>query len=136
MLTNCGYKPIYNAEQDSFQISNVKFNGEKNINFIINNYLKTYKNVKSSKIKYQLKINSFKTINVSSRDSKGDPEFYNMIIGIDMEDIDRNTKKSFQKKFIYREQSNRFTLKQLEKNIEKDLVGKILEELTLFLKAN
>ena len=44
LLTSCGYSPILNSEKIDFYFSEIKFEGNQQINNHINNNLKKYRN--------------------------------------------------------------------------------------------
>ena len=49
LLTSCGYSPILNSEKIDFYFSEIKFEGNKEINNHINNNLRKYRNYNEGK---------------------------------------------------------------------------------------
>ena len=86
ILTSCSYQPIFSQKSYNFEINKIKYSGEKQINNIIKNKLNLIKNneVKSDK-KYNLIINSYKERFIVSKDSKGDPLKFELIVTINYE---------------------------------------------------
>ncbi len=79
--TSCTYEPIFLEKDYSFEIENTFFTGEKKINRIIENKLKFIRTIEgSNKNKYVLNINSEKKKTILSKDSKGDPLKFEMVI--------------------------------------------------------
>jgi len=101
----------------------------------IKNNLNIYKQNKSSNNLYSIKINSTKSINIISKDTKGDPSNFEMIITskitiLNGKKILKN--KVFNENFNYKNASNKFDLKQYEKSIEENLTNKIVENIISF----
>ena len=79
-----------------------------------------------------MQINSNKEINIISKDSKGDPSNFvmNIISEITILNDEKIVKnKVFSESFNYKNSSNKFDLKQYEKNIEENLTNKIIENI-------
>ena len=71
---SCGYTPIFSKKDVNFNIENIKFLGDKNVNEKINYSLSNYKNKSDKEKKVSLIINSSKKINVASKNSKGEAQ--------------------------------------------------------------
>ena len=79
LLSNCAYEPILNNKNHDFSIVVEKIDGDKKINsMIVNNFY----NLKGKEIKYNLNLSSTKIKNVISKDSKGDPAIFELIINV------------------------------------------------------
>tara|TARA_Y100000817_G_scaffold30059_1_gene21026 strand:+ start:268 stop:726 length:459 start_codon:yes stop_codon:yes gene_type:complete len=137
LLINCGgYKSIYSAKTHDFNISTIEIDDNNEINSKIKNSLKIFSNIDSEK-EISVKISSKKNIIVTSKDSKGDPKTYSMTINLNLEINQNGTKRSntFTETFGYNNKSNKFDLKQYEKNIQNNLTDKIIENITLYLST-
>ena len=128
-LTSCSYNPIFSEKNYNFEISEIFFSGEKSVNKVIQNNLnRIQKNQKTDKKKYNLKINSKKNRKTISKDSKGDPLKFEMIITVEFEIINDEgliLKKSIEKNNIYNNDSDLFKLEQSEKIIIDNISGNI-----------
>ena len=107
------------------------------LNSKIENNLKRFSNQNSENI-IQLEISSNKKINIISKDKKGDPSRFVMIITLTANILSKNNyeinkTKNFTEKFDYNNNSNKFSLKQYEKDIEDNLINKIIERSILYL---
>ena len=127
IVTSCGYSPMFTQKNYNFEIGEVIFNGEKEINKIIENRLNTIQKNKSvNKKKYNLNIFSEKKRNVISKDSKGDPLKYEMIIAIEY-NISNNKEmlleREIKKGNIYNNDNDLFELEQSEKIIIENISG-------------
>ena len=136
MLTNCGYSPIYSSKNNNFYIDISQKNRSK-LNSKIENNIKKFSNQNAENI-IQLEISSNKKINIISKDEKGDPSRFSMIISLTINILTKNNyeinkTKSFTEKFDYSNNSNKFSLKQYEKEIEDTLINKIVEESIIYL---
>ena len=135
ILANCGFEPIYSSKKSNFNIGEIKITNKNKFNSIIKNNLKNISNSESQN-KFDLIINSEKKRIISSKDAKGNPELLTMIISVEVQIIKDNVinnKKNFSQNFSYSNNSNKFSLAQYEKDIEKNLINKIIENLNAYL---
>ena len=131
IITSCGYKSIYSSKNLNFNISEFEVTDKTKISRKIKSNLDSYKK-NNSKNFYSIKINSKKEINIISKDSKGDPSNFvmNIISEITILNDEKIVKnKVFSESFNYKNSSNKFDLKQYEKNIEENLTNKIIENI-------
>ena len=135
ILANCGFEPIYSSKKSNFNIGEIKITSKNKFNSIIKNNLKNISNNESQN-KFDLIINSEKKRIISSKDAKGNPQLLTMIISIEVQFIKDNViknKKNFSQDFSYSNSSNKFDLAQYEKDIEKNLINKIIENINTYL---
>ena len=135
ILANCGFEPIYSSKKSNFNIGEIKIISKDKFNSIIKNNLKNISNNESQN-KFDLIINSEKKRIVSSKDAKGNPQLLTMIISVEVQIIKDNViknKKNFSQDFSYSNNSNKFGLAQYEKDIEKNLINKIIENINTYL---
>ena len=136
LLLSCGYKPIFSSSKTNFSITEIKLFGKKNIGSKIKKNLNIYKNVENKNIFYSLKINSAQKKNVVSKDAKGDPKIFEMQILVDLTILENNkikNKKNFKESFSYNNSTDKFSLNQYEKNIEDNLIEKIVAKIIIYL---
>ena len=136
LLLSCGYEPIFTSNKANFSITEIKLFGKKKIGSKIKNNLKIYQNIKNKSIFYSLKINSDRKKIVITKDTKGDPKMFEMQVSIDLTILENNkikNQKKFKESFTYNNSTNKFDLKQYEKNIEDNLIKKIITKITLYL---
>lgn len=135
ILANCGFEPIYSSKKSNFNIGEIKITSKNKFNSIIKNNLKNISNNESQN-KFDLIVNSEKKRIISTKDTKGNPELLTMIISIEVQIVKDNViknKKSFSENFSYSNNSNKFSLAQYEKDIEKNLINKIIENINTYL---
>ena len=135
ILANCGFEPIYSSKKSNFNIGEIKITNKNKFNSIIKNNLKNISNNESQN-KFDLIINSEKKRIISSKDAKGNPQLLTMIISVEVQIIKDNViknKKNFSQNFGYLNDSNKFSLAQYEKDIEKNLINKIIENINTYL---
>jgi|TARA_B100000586_G_C19719931_1_gene265156 outer membrane lipopolysaccharide assembly protein LptE/RlpB len=135
ILANCGFEPIYSSKKSNFNIGEIKITNKNKFNSIIKNNLKNISNNESQN-KFDLIINSEKKRIISSKDTKGNPQLLTMIISVEVQIIKDNViknKKNFSQNFSYSNNSNKFSLAQYEKDIEKNLINKIIENINTYL---
>ena len=135
ILANCGFEPIYSSKKSNFNIGEIKITSKNKFNSMIKNNLKNISNNESQN-KFDLIINSEKKRIISSKDTKGNPQLLTMIISVEVQIIKDNViknKKNFSQDFSYSNNSNKFSLAQYEKDIEKNLINKIIENINTYL---
>jgi len=130
-LTSCSYQPIFSQKNYNFEIDKIKYSGEKQINNIIKNKLNLIKNNEGQgEKKYNLTINSYKERLIVSKDSKGDPLKFELIVTINYEVAHNDNLllvKTISKNNIYNNVVDKFKLEQNEKIIIENLSEKISE---------
>ena len=136
-LNNCGYSPIYSSKNNNFYLKEISVKNKNKLNSKIENNIKKFSNQNSEKI-ITLEISSDKKIDIISKDKKGDPSIFNMTIILNLKILSKNNYEvnkitSFTENFKYNNNSNKFSLKQYEKEIEDTLVNKIVEKSILYL---
>jgi hypothetical protein len=140
-VTNCGYEPIYSKKETlNISINKIELIGDKKINRSIVSFanLRETKNVNYS---YDLNLNSSKKIEVVSKNSAGNVTSFKITIIVKFSLKDPNDQgaviksKNFRTSFIYNNKKNKFDLLQYEKIVEKNLVEKIAEEITIYINS-
>ena len=134
-LTNCGYTPIYSSKNFDFRLEKIISLKSNQLNSKIQNKLQSFSNHESKRI-ISLEIDAEKKINTLAKNSKGDASRYEMIIKIELKTIhDQNQKmsKSFQEKFNYNTNPNKFDLNRYEKEIENLLIDKNIDRIIVYL---
>ena len=85
ILANCGFKSILSTKNINFNINKIEIQNNDSISSKIKKRLQIYtKNDSPDKI-YNLKINSKKNRTVASKDTKGNPLTYEIIISTELE---------------------------------------------------
>ena len=132
-LTSCSYKPIFIEKDYDFQIKEIFLTGEKEINRIIENKLKFIKqSLDGGKKNYIIKVNSFKEKETVSKDTKGDPLKFKMIIKVEYQVISNSSVKIsnvIEKNNIYNNESDQFKLEQTEDIILENLSGSVSDNI-------
>ncbi len=135
VLTSCDYTPIYSTENSKFKLNEIEVDGNKEINKLIIRNISRLQKTESNLI-YDLKIISSKQINSISKDSKGNTTVFEMIVSANI-NIKKNNliikKYDLAENFTYKNNSNKFELKQYEKDIQNKMIEKIVESLILNL---
>ena len=132
-LSACSYKPIFSEQNYGFEIEKIILNGEKDINRIINSKLKSIKSDgEIKKEKYTLVIQSKKNREIVSKDSKGDPLKFKMIIFVEYKVLKNGNlllNNKIEKNNVYNNVSDKFELEQTEDIILEKLTGIISDSL-------
>tara|TARA_Y100000817_G_C16497926_1_gene385461 strand:+ start:74 stop:523 length:450 start_codon:yes stop_codon:yes gene_type:complete len=136
VLVSCGYQPIFSSKTSNFLIEEIIHDRNDKISSKIKNDLNYLSKAENYTEVIKLKLNSEKKIDISSKDSKGDPLVYKMTIVTNIEIYSNNEiirQNNISKNFSYKNTENKFDLKQYEKTIENNLVESIKENIILIL---
>lgn len=135
-VSSCGYTPIYLEKNNKqFLFNKVISIGNENVNRkIINslNILEENSNIKKNEITIYSKIN----IEETSKNSKGQVASYKTVVTLEITIKEKNkiiNYKDFKKDFSYNNIDNKFNLSQYQKEVEKNLIEKIIEELIIYM---
>tara|TARA_Y100000996_G_scaffold384949_1_gene341979 strand:- start:93 stop:551 length:459 start_codon:yes stop_codon:yes gene_type:complete len=130
LLSSCAYKPVLINKNYSFSINIVKADGNQKINSKISNNLNY---LKGEKIKYDLILSSNKEKNILSKDSKGDPSIFEIIINVNYsvkKDDNILIVNKINRKTTYNNITDKFELESYEKtiidNLSKNISDKII----------
>ncbi len=137
ILNSCGYSPIYSTKYQDFKFDNINFNGERNINKILKKNLENYTQNSSAEKVYNITINSNLRKNIDTKDKKGNPTQFSLIINIDLVIVDKfeeSLKINFTEKNSYNNKDEKFELQMYEKNLIENMSEKILSDILLFFQ--
>ena len=131
MCTSCGYNPMYSNKNFNFNITKIEKFKEDKLNLVFEKMINNFSNHQAIN-QISLETNAEKQIIVVSKDARGNPSRYKMIVKLELVIIDdqknKRIKKNILQQFSYNTNSNRSKLNQYEKEIEKILINKIIDE--------
>tara|TARA_B100001027_G_C16186823_1_gene294115 strand:- start:273 stop:731 length:459 start_codon:yes stop_codon:yes gene_type:complete len=136
ILTNCGFKPIYNSKNSNFEVMEIKNKNENKDSFFIEKVIMSLSN-KNAKNKFKLGLDYEQSILTILKDSKGDPSKKKLSIKVIL--VVKNDKnnilvnQSFNEEFSYDVQSDKFGMAQYEENIKDNLNSKISNDIIFLL---
>tara|TARA_B100001079_G_C16112564_1_gene383407 strand:+ start:166 stop:624 length:459 start_codon:yes stop_codon:yes gene_type:complete len=116
-LFNCAYEPILKSKNYLFSINVSNINGDKEINSIIIN---KFGSLKENEKKYDLDLSTKKEKNIISKDSKGDPSIFELLINVKYsvkKDGKTIIENEIKRKTTYNNITDKFELENYEKNI-------------------
>ena len=136
ILTNCGFKPIYNSNNSNFEIIEIVNKNENKNSFFIEKTIMSLSN-KDAKNKVKLEIDYKQSISTILKDSKGDPSkkklFINVILKVKNDKDNILINQRFDEEFSYDVQSDKFGMSQYEENIADNLNSKISNDIIFLL---
>ena len=139
-LSSCGYEAIYsvkNIKNYDFSISKLSFIGDREINLKIKQKLNNYtQEIKD--INFILKITSTSEKIILAKDAAGDSTSFKIETIVNIDVFNKEKLKSnfiITESFNYDNNSNKFELKNYEKEIKRNLADIITEKL-IFKLAN
>jgi hypothetical protein len=121
LLSSCAYEPILKNKNYGFSINVDKINGDQKINSVI---VKNFNNLKGTEKIYDLTISSTKEKNIISKDSKGDPSVFELIININYR-VEKDGKTLIVNKINRRTTHNNITDKFELENYEKNIINQL-----------
>ena len=140
LLSSCGYEAIYskkNSVNYDFTVSDLSFVGDRTVNLKIKEKLKNYAQDKKEK-DFILKISSTSEKVIISKNTAGDATSFKNSVSISVEVLMNNKFKSnfiILESFNYNNISNKFDLKQLEKDIKNNL-AEVASDKLIFKLSN
>lgn len=138
ILTSCGYQPLYSKKEVKIlTIEELKLIGNTNINKTVASAL-PIKVEKNTLLKNKIILENKKTIIETSKNKKGQPDSFKMIIDFKFSFIDNDNilnEKFISEEFSYKNKDNKFDLSQYEMNIEQILINKIIEKLIIYMNV-
>ena len=132
--SSCGYEAMHttkNRQNYNFSISKINFEGDRVINSKIKSRLNTYKKSSQNK-KLILNINSRLEKIILAKNSSGNITSFNNTLTIEVEiSIDNKVKNNLilKETFNYNNTTNKFQLKNYEKEIKNNLAETITDKL-------
>ena len=126
---------MYSKKNQSFEIVEIEYFGEKKVNKILSNKIKIYKNNPEAIKKFNIFINSKSTKATITKDKKGNPTQFSMGISITLK-INNEIEKTFLENSTYDNSEDKFDLRKYEDNLIQNMTEKIFSEMILFLQTN
>ena len=137
LFSNCGYEPLYVNLDNKISFKEIATEGNKKINRRILSLAGLKINSQDS-TGYNLNIRSKKNKEVISKDKQGNNSTYKLNISVYMklETIEKFfEEKQFNGSFVYSGTENKLDLMQYEKEIEKNIIISITDQINIFLKT-
>ena len=136
IISNCGFKPIYNSKDSDFEVIEIKNKNENKDSFSIEKVIMSLSN-KNAKNKFKLGLDYEQSILTILKDSKGDPSkkkiSINVILVVKNDKNNILVNQSFNEEFSYDVQSDKFGMAQYEENIKNNLNSKISNDIIFLL---
>ena len=139
-LSSCSYEPIFSNKDYGFSLGEIEFVGDKEINRNIKNRL-SFINKKMNQMdeSFDLSVETVKEKKIISKDSKGDPLKFELIILTDLKVFNNKLilNREIEKSYIYNNVSDKFKLEEDERIILENLSVKTSETIiSLILNLN
>ena len=134
LLSSCGYEAIYskkNSVNYNFSVSELNFVGDRTVNLKIKEKLNNYAQAKKDK-DFILRISSTSEKITLAKNTAGDATSFKNSVSVNVEVLMNNKFKSnfiILESFNYNNISNKFDLKQLEKDIKNNLAEAAADKL-------
>ena len=136
ILTNCGFKPIYNSKNSNFEVIEIENKNKNKKSFSIEKAIMSLSN-KNAKNKVKLELDYKQSVSTILKDSKGDPSKKKLSINVILKvKNDRDNiliDQSFNEEFNYNVQGDKFGMSQYEENITDNLNSKISNDIIFLL---
>ena len=136
LLSSCDYKPIYSSNNSDYFIEDISFDGDIEINNLINKKIKKFQSTNSSK-KFKIKATSSYDKISQSKDKTGKTTDFKIFINVEFEIQNQKETKTLiiAEDFVMKNFTNNFEEQKYEK-IKKDnltdlIINKLLIQLSL-----
>jgi len=136
LVTACGYQPLLNSEKINFYLSEINFEGDKQINNFISNNLEKYKKKKDNLKEYKVKIVSNYNKNIVNKDDSGNPKNYNLEITLNVliiSDEDKQINRILKRNIPLSSQDKKIKEIELEKQYKKNISNLLIQDLVFLL---
>ena len=127
----------YKQKKTNFYISDIKLQGDRQVNNHILTRLKNYQNLKENLNKYDLLISSSYEKVIANKDSSGNPKNYNLKMEVNVTYISVNTEnnKVYKRTTSLSAQDKKIDEKKLEEKYKKNLSDYIAQDIIFYLKT-
>ena len=137
ILSNCNYQPIYSTKNMLVGINNIEAENT-NLNNKIVRALKQITSNQKTDEKINIKIETFKDVVVKSKDEKGNPKIFELILNLELEILNKTnstSKKRFEKRISFNNDDDKFKLSEYQKELENSFVKELVTELINYLSS-
>ena len=137
-LSSCGYDALYSKKNQisyDFSISELKFNGDREINLKIKEKLNNYTLSEKTK-QFSLNVSSTSKKTITAKDNAGDATSFKIEITVNTEALKNDGQRSsfvILESFDYNNNSDKFELKSYESEIKNNLSSTASNKLILRL---
>ena len=134
-VNQCGYEKVYSSKNLNFSIKNIK-KENNTINNELSNALLGLLSKKTSDNTFDLEIQTIRSTEIKSKDSKGDPSVY--VLKLETKIIVKNManeeyKNVFYEEMNYNNNDDKFELSQYINEIEKILIKETVKKIIGYL---
>ena len=134
-INQCGYEKLYSSKNLNFSIKNIK-KENNTINNELSNALLGLLSKKTSENTFDLEIQTIRSTEIKSKDSKGDPSVY--VLKLETRVIVKNTENKkysnvFYEEMNYNNNDDKFELSQYINEIEKILIKETVKKIINYL---
>lgn len=128
-IQGCGFEPIYSSKNFMFKINKIDYESNS-INNQIAGSLRSLSN-ENAKNSLNLVLNSKKEKRIVSKNKSGDAEIFSLEISTNI--LINKKQKTFTSLRNYKNNENKFELKQYEIEIEKQIINQIVDDILIYL---
>tara|TARA_B100000989_G_scaffold74871_1_gene52933 strand:+ start:956 stop:1402 length:447 start_codon:yes stop_codon:yes gene_type:complete len=131
IINGCAYEPMYSKREYKFGFKNINFNGEREINELIERNLT--KRSTGNKV-FDLKFSTEKNREIISSNAKGDPTIFKLNINLNYI-VFKNDKEilndEIKKQITYNNIDDKFELNKYEESIIKNISESLSDEMLI-----
>ena len=133
-VIGCGYQPLLTSNNNNFSFNKSETNGDDRLSY---RFIRNIDHLRSPDGEYNIKIDIKEKKNISSKDEKGNPSIFNLmiIIKIDIEGKNKNVSRTFSENLNYNNQKNKFDLKKFENEIKLSLIDKLSQNILFYFQS-
>ena len=138
ILSNCGYNPIYSSKKINFNIIEITNYGDKIVGKTIERKISRFTQNDSVDKNYNINLYSNINKNTTSKDKKGNPSTFDIKLSVKVIVINSSNEKRekiFNEGTSYKNNDNKFELKQYEESLVKNFSNKIADDIIQYLQT-
>ena len=134
MISACGYQPLLIREDISFSFKTAETVGNDRLSFRL---LKNLNHLRNKDGIYNIKIEVKEEKSIASKDEKGNPAIFNLMLKaiIELDSGNNQIIETFSENLNYNNQKNKFDLKKFEDQLRLSLVDKLSQNILFFLQS-
>ena len=136
LFSNCGFNPLYNSTNISYEINVIEVSGDNIINAAMINEIKRVSKSDTENI-FNIKINSSYEKKIISKDLKGSASDYQLIATVNIQILKNNDTGSisYQEKQNIKKNSDSFDQINYENTVKENFAASFVRKLTLELSS-
>ena len=134
VLSACGYQPLLVKKEINFKFNSIETIGNDRLSYRV---IRGLNHLQDKNSKYDIKINIIDKKYISSKDAKGNPAIFNLLVSIELiiskDDVTKT--EVFTESLNFNNRKNKFELKKIEDEIKLSLIDKLTQNILFYFQS-